>query len=152
MPAAEIFPGVPVLLYLKYRTALNFCFVLVTAVWIAWCLCWPFVARHQDIQRSVAEATATYEVCLQQRGVTAGDCRHDQQVYRQLLSNAVAPPDENAYQVFAGKKIGDAIRFMSVLCLLPPVVAFALVRLTLEFALVLARLRSADVRTPPLRG
>lgn len=124
----------------------------MTAVWTGWCLCWPFVARHQDMQRSVAEAAATFKVCLQQRGVTITDCRHDQQVYQELLASAVAPPHENAYQIFAGKKTGDAVLFMFVLCLVPPAVAFAVVRLTLELGLFLARLRSTDVRRPPLTG
>jgi len=92
------------------------------------------------------ETQETYKVCLQQRAASRADCDHDRTEYEKLLRNMVAPQQENAYQSFAGENTIDAIGFMSVLCLLPPLVVFALLRLLLEFWLFLAGRRAANLR------
>ena len=126
------------LLFLKYRTALNRLYLATGLLWIAWCLYWPFLIRKHDIQEAVTEAEEAYKVCLEQHAVTEVDCRKDRAAYETLLRNMVASPQENAYQSFAGENPLDAIEFMSVLSLLPPLIVFAFLRLLLEMWLSFA--------------
>ncbi len=91
------------------------------------------------------EADETYKVCLQQPAVTAADCRTDRNVYVTLMRKALAPTHANAYQLFAGRRMRDAFEFMAILCLLPPLIVFALLRIVLEAYLYLARLRRHDL-------
>ena len=92
------------------------------------------------------EAQETYKVCLQQRAVSPADCDRDRAEYKKLLRNMVAPQQENVYQSFAGENTIDGIEFMSVLCLLPPLVVFAFLRLLLEVWLFLVGCRAANLR------
>jgi hypothetical protein len=142
----EIFGTSFTLLLLKYRAALNRLYLATGLLWIAWCLYWPFLVRDQDIQEVMTEANEAYEVCLQQRGVTPTDCSTDRTAYEKLLREMAAPPQENAYQSFAGENASDAIAFMSVLCLVPPLIVFALIRLVLEVWLFFAHTKGRDIR------
>lgn len=92
------------------------------------------------------EAAKAYEVCLHQPRVTAQACGADRESYQKVLRDAAAPPGESAYQVFAGNQLGHAVAIMFALCLLPPLVVFAFLRLLLELALFLARLLPKAVR------
>jgi len=121
------------------RSALNSVCVLVLLLWTAWCLYWPFFARAQDIRQAINEADAGYAVCLTHRTVTPASCKADRDAYAQLLIRAVAPPDENAYQRFAGRRTADAVEFMTIVCFLPPVLLYAVLRTVLEATLWLAR-------------
>ena len=114
-------------------------------MWIGWCLYWPFFARWQDIRALQAEAAATYKVCLQQKGLTAAECATDRDAYTKLNRLWAAPPDENAYQTFAGKRLPDALSLLTVLCLLPILTGYALLRAVLEIVLWFARARPQDV-------
>lgn len=147
--AREIFAALfslPFLKYRKYGRALNLCFAVVAVLWTGWCLYWPFQARQQDLREALTEAQESYQVCLQKQFVTAADCRSDRDGYAKLLRNIVAPPGESAYQSFAGKNTRDLIAFMARLCLLPPLIAFALLRLLLEICIFLARVRHEGIR------
>lgn len=135
----EIFPPLRPLLSLKYRTTLNVCYLCLGVLWVAWCLYWPFLVRNRDIRQATAEAEQSYRVCLEQPGLTRADCHNDREAYEQLLRATLAPPEENAYQLFAGEKASDAIAFMSALCLLPPLIVFAFARFVLEVCLFFAR-------------
>ncbi len=138
-PAAENFAHCPALFYVRYRSALNSCWAVVAIAWIAWCLYWPFFARGQDERALQVEAAETYKVCLQQKGVTAADCAVDRGAYTKLNRRWAAPPDENVYQAFAGKKLPDALSFFLVLCLFPVVTGYGVLRTVLEALLRISR-------------
>ena len=144
-PKHEIFRTPLALVFLKYRVALNRLYLATGVLWIAWCLYWPFRARNRDIREADIEAQETYKVCLQQRAASPADCDRDRTEYKKLLRNMVAPQQENVYQSFAGENAIDAIGFMFVLCLLPPLVVFAFLRLLLEVWLFLAARRPANL-------
>ncbi len=109
-------------------------------------LYWPFYSRQHDLQQALAEVDESYKVCLQRGIVASKDCSIDRNAYASLQRNLIAPPDENPYQSFAGKKARDAIQFMSVLCLLPPMIVFALILLVLEVCLWFAHIRPQSAR------
>ena len=115
---------------------------MVAALWIAWCLYWPFFARKQDIHRAFKEADQDYRVCLQEHIARSSDCLEDRDLSRKRLQHAVAPPEENAYQRFAGRNFGDALTFMATLALLPPLLLYALARLAMQGV----RLKTRDLR------
>lgn len=114
---------------------------------MAWCLYWPFYARRQDVRTIQAEVADTYNICLQQKGLSASDCATDRAAYTQLKRRLVAPPDQNAYQTFAGRKLSDALSFFTVLCLFPVLIGYLLVRTVLEAFLWFARARPQDAVT-----
>jgi len=132
---------------LSYRAVLNRFWAAVSIAWIGWCLYWPFYARQQDLRAIQAEAAESYKVCLQQKGLTASDCAIDRDAYSKLNQRWTAPPNENVYQTFAGKKLPDALSLFAVICLLPIVTGYVLLRIVLEGFLCFARLRMQDRTT-----
>lgn len=114
----------------------------LTTLWIGFCLYWPFIARQQDIHRAMVEANAAYAVCLHQHALTPAECRADRDAFQNVLRQAAASPHENAYQRFAGRRTRDAIEFVAALCLVPPLLLFALGFLSLQLTLRLIRFRS----------
>ncbi len=117
-------------------------FVVVSTLWIAWCLCWPFIARQHDLHLADTEADQAYRVCLQQPAVTTADCKADHEAFRNRLRIAMVSPEQTAYKWFAGRRVKDATIFMAILCLAPPLILFVVFRLTLEGLLCFARFRS----------
>ena len=120
---------------------------VLTVLWIGWCLYWPFVARAQDIRQANREAAAAYSVCLNRHAVTAAACKADREAFAQLLREAVSPPDQNPYQRFAGRHLPDAIRFMAILCLVPPLLFYAILRAVLEIGLRVIRPRPPSLNS-----
>lgn len=113
---------------MKSRSVLNRCWAAISILWITWCFYWPYYARQQDQRALDADLAETYSLCLQQQGMTPATCEADRAAYKKLDESLAWPPDQNAYQVFAGRKMSDAISLLTVLCLLPIVFGYALVR------------------------
>lgn len=127
----ESFAAVFTLFPVKYRAVFYVCCLAGAALWIAWCLYWPFYARRQDMREALVEIDQAYRFCLQQEEMTAANCSADRAARLSSERRLIAPPGENAYQSFAGKSMGDAIVFMSTLCLLPLLLAYAVLRVLL---------------------
>lgn len=129
---------------MRYRTALNRCWAVVCVLWIAWCLYWPFYARRQDRRAIEAETSATYRLCLQQKGLTARQCAADREAYTRMDERLAWPPEQSPYQEFAGTNLRESLSFLAVLCLFPIVFGYVLVRAVLEAFLWFARVRPQD--------
>ncbi|MBV9404782.1 MAG: hypothetical protein JO211_05525 [Acidobacteriaceae bacterium] len=127
------------------RRRFNVVFAVLAALWLGWCLYWPFFARNQDLQRAWAEVDQDYRVCLAVQIASASDCLRDRDLSRKRRQQAVAPREENAYQFFAGRNFRAALTFMAALCLLPPLLLYAVARLLLELALYVTRARARSL-------
>ena len=134
---------------MTYRAALNRCWAVVSLLWIAWCLYWPFYAQRQDAQAITADTAETYKLCLQQKGMTAAGCAADRDAYIKLDKRLTSPPGQSAYQSFAGARWQDALSLMILLSLLPVVFGYVLVRSVLEFLLWFARTKTKNL---PIRS
>lgn len=130
---------------MRYKTALNRCWGLVSLLWIAWCLYWPFYARRQDRRAIHAETGETYQLCLRQKGMTPATCAADRDAYTNLDERLAWPPEQNVYQSFAGNTWRDALSFLTLLCLFPVVFGYVLIRAVLESIFWFARARPQDV-------
>ncbi len=141
----EIFDHRPTLSYVRYRSALNRCWAALSLLWIAWCLCWPFYARHQDMRTIQAEAAESYNLCLHQKGMTAAGCAVDRNAYTEFTERLAWPPEQSPYQSFAGKRLADQLSFLTVLCLLPVITGYVPLRAVLEVFLWFARAKPQDL-------
>gem|GEM_PF-3320597 len=113
---------------MRYKLVFHRYYAALAGLWIAWCLCWPFYARRLDLQSAAQEAGATYQVCLQQPGVTRRDCRNDRDFNLKLQRDLIAPGGENPYRSFVGGSTAVILCTMSGLCLIPPLLLYPLLR------------------------
>ena len=97
-------------------------------MWIGSCLYWPFYARELDLKSVSMEVQETYKVCLQQPGVSKQDCLNDRAANKKFQGNWIAPPGKNVYQTFAGGSPLAMMVAIAVLCVIPPVLLYPLVR------------------------
>lgn len=121
---------------------------MVSLLWIVWCLYWPFYARQHDRHAIEAEAAQTYEICLEQKGMTPAACALDRDAHTKRLEQIGWPSERSPYQSFAGEKLADAFSLLTVLCLLPIVLGYALVRTVFEVCVWFARARPQDLPAP----
>jgi hypothetical protein len=115
---------------------LNRIWVIVSVLWMFWCLIWPYYARHQDLILAEHEAQEEYRTCLSLAVVPQDICRHDRVSRTRFLSDLVAPPTENVYSRFAGAVPKDAIAFYIALCGIPVLVSYCIARMALELVLL----------------
>lgn len=94
------------------------------------------------IGREMAE---TYKLCLHQQGMTGAACAADRTAFTKLEERLAWPPEQSAYQSFAGNRLRDAVSFLTLLCLFPVVFGYVLVRAVFEGVLWFARARPQDV-------
>jgi hypothetical protein len=137
----ETFPNPLTLPYVRYRSALNRCWAVISLLWIAWCLYWPFYARRQDTRAIEAETAETYNICLHTNGMTPAACATDRQAYTELRLRVTWPREQSVYRSFAGKNLSDALSFFTFLCLLPVVFGYVLLRAGIEAIFWFARIR-----------
>lgn len=130
---------------MRYRSALNRCWGALSLLWIAWCLYWPFYARRQDKHEIEAQTAETYNICLQQKGMTPATCEIDRQAYTKLEKQIAWPSEQNVYQTFAGKSLSQALSFFTLLCLFPAVFGYVLLRMVVEIILRFAGLKPQDL-------
>ncbi len=65
--------------------------------------------------------------------MTRADCEADRITYGRFLLK-LADPDEHPYRSFAGRDVSGALAFMTLLMFLPPLVAYALLRIVFAAA------------------
>ena len=104
---------------------------MLATAWVGWCLYWPFWTRQHDLRKALVETEASYRVCLQQPALSAADCAADRRAYQKLDRDLIAPSGISAYASFAGRSLRQAVVFILLLALTPPLCLFLMSRIAI---------------------